>query len=422
MKKAKKKPQTGRRPEKNKTPGYGKTSEPGQKPVSGRNPRLDQKPELDQKPDLDQKLGFIQKPEPGPIPESGEKTDTKKKRRNRIWTILFILINIGVIAWAAIHEFAGKPPGAINLRFTKEAVFFLACTAGCLAVVLCAEALKYVLMMRSLKERVSFRVALETAILGKYYDCITPSGAGGQPFQIWWLHKHGYSDGGASAMTITGYITAQAGFVIIALITFITWRAVELEAIRYTAYVGLVLFALVPCLLVLFSLMPHTVEKLVASVIRLCARFKIVKNPEETTARVMEMLNSYQASISVITRDKLTSVCLILLSLIFRVALCAMPFFVLKMFGASVRFLPIFCSTIYIYASITLVPTPGNAGAAEGAFYLVFSAMGSDGVFWAMLIWRLFSHYSFIIAGAVVYAVNAIEAKRLAKKKVTCDQ
>lgn len=142
MKKAKKKPQTGRRPEKNKTPGYGKTSEPGQKPVSGRNPKLDQKPELDQKPDLDQKLGFIQKPEPGPIPEPGEKTDTKKKRRNRIWTILFILINIGVIAWAAIHEFAGKPPGAINLRFTKEAVFFLACTAGCLAVVLCAEALK----------------------------------------------------------------------------------------------------------------------------------------------------------------------------------------------------------------------------------------------------------------------------------------
>jgi len=136
----------------------------------------------------------------------------------------------------------------------------------------------------------------------------------------------------------------------------------------------------------------------------------------------MEMLNSYQASISVITRDKLTSVCLILLSLVFRVALCAMPFFVLKMFGASVRFLPIFCSTIYIYASITLVPTPGNAGAAEGAFYLVFSAMGSDGVFWAMLIWRLFSHYSFIIAGAVVYAVNAIEAKRLARSRVKSEE
>ncbi len=348
--------------------------------------------------------------------ENGQKPE--KKRSKRLWMILFILINIAVVAWAAVNEFAGKPPGSINLRFTKEAVFFLACTAGCLAVLLCAESVKYVLMMRSLKEKVSFRIAFETAVLGKYYDCITPSGAGGQPFQIWWLHKHGYSDGGASAMTITGYVTAQAGFIILAIAIFIGWRSVELEAIRYTAYAGLVLFSLIPFLLVLFSFMPKTIEKLVAAVIRLCGRLKIVKNPEETTARVLDMLNSYHASLTVITKDKLTSFCLILLSLIYRVALCSMPYFVLRMFGVSVQFLPIFASTIYIYASIALVPTPGNAGAAEGAFYLVFSAMKSDGVFWAMLIWRLFSHYSFIIAGALVYAFNAIEAKRKKKKGI----
>ena len=89
-----------------------------------------------------------------------------------------------------------------------------------------------------------------------------------------------------------------------------------------------------------------------------------------------------------------------------------MPYFVLKMFGAPVSFLHLFASTIYIYASIALVPTPGNAGAAEGAFYLVFSAMGSDGVFWAMLIWRLFSHYSFIAVGAAIYGVNALQNRR----------
>ena len=88
-----------------------------------------------------------------------------------------------------------------------------------------------------------------------------------------------------------------------------------------------------------------------------------------------------------------------------------MPYFVLKMFGAPVSFLHIFASTIYIYATICLVPTPGNAGAAEGAFYLVFSAMGSEGVFWAMLIWRLFCYYSFIVIGAAVYGVNALRGR-----------
>jgi uncharacterized protein (TIRG00374 family) len=124
------------------------------------------------------------------------------------------------------------------------------------------------------------------------------------------------------------------------------------------------------------------------------------------------MLDSYRSSLAVIEKDKVTSFCLVVLSLVYRIALCSMPYFVLKMFGAPVSFMHIFASTIYIYASICLVPTPGNAGAAEGAFYLVFSAMGTEGVFWAMLVWRLFSHYSFIIIGGVIYGVNALRGRR----------
>lgn len=333
-------------------------------------------------------------------------------KKKRIWTVIFILINIAVIAATAYNEFAGKPAGSIGLRFTKQALFFLGCTGLCLAVLLFAESLKYFLMMRSLGEKPSFRIAFETAALGKYYDCITPSGAGGQPFQIMWLHRHGYSDGASSAMTITGYITMQAGFILLALAVFITSRTVDLEAIRYTAYFGLLLFSLIPFLLGFFSFMPGTVKKLVSAVIRLCARLKLVKHPEEDTERILKMLDSYHHSFRTISKDKLTLVFLFVLSLVYRIALCSMPYFVLRMFGAQVSFLHIFSSTIYIYASIALVPTPGNAGAAEGAFYLVFSAMGSEGVFWAMLIWRIFCHYSFILIGAGIYGVNAIRGKR----------
>ena len=336
----------------------------------------------------------------------------QNRKKKHIWTAVFILINIAVVAATAVNEFSGKPAGSIEFGFTKRALFFLGCTGLCLAVLLFAETLKYRLMMRSLGERVSFRIAFETAALGKYYDCITPSGAGGQPFQILWLHRHGYSDGAASAMTITGYVTMQAGFILLALGVFFFAQPVELEAIRYTAYFGLLLFSIIPCLLVLFSIMPNTVKKIVSAAIRLCARLRIVKNPEESTEKILGMLDSYHSSLAVIAKDRVTMFLLLLLSLIYRTALCSMPYFVLKMFGAPVSFLHIFASTIYIYATIALVPTPGNAGAAEGAFYLVFSAMGSEGVFWAMLIWRLFCHYSFIVTGALIYGINALQSRR----------
>ena len=152
----------------------------------------------------------------------------QEKKKKHLWTVLFVLINIAVIAATAVNEFSGKPAGSVGLVFSKRALFWLGCTGLCLAALLCAETLKYLLMMRSLGERVSLRVAFETAALGKYYDCITPSGAGGQPFQILWLHRHGYSDGGASAMTISGYITMQAGFILLALGVFAAHRSVEL--------------------------------------------------------------------------------------------------------------------------------------------------------------------------------------------------
>ncbi len=340
---------------------------------------------------------------------SGEGRDRKKKK---ILTALFVLINIAVVAATAVNEFSGKAAGTIQPAFSGQAPLYLGCTAGCLAALLCAESLKYLLMMRSLGEKPSFRIAFETAVLGKYYDCITPSGAGGQPFQIHWLRRHGYSDGSSSAMTISGYITMQAGFIFLAAGVFAAWRSVELEAIRYTAYFGLLLFSLIPCLLAAFSFMPDAVKKIVSAAIRLCGRLKLVKNPEAAAEEVLGMLDSYHTSFSVIAKNKAVLCCLLALSLVYRIALCSMPYFVLKMFGASVDYVSIFAATIYIYASIALAPTPGNAGAAEGAFYLVFSAGGSEGVFWAMLIWRIFCYYSFIAAGAAVYGVNALRRKR----------
>ena len=60
---------------------------------------------------------------------------------------------------------------------------------------------------------------------------------------------------------------------------------------------------------------------------------------------------------------------------------------------------------------VTLVPTPGNAGAAEGSFYLLFDQLDTSGVFWAMLIWRFLCYYFFILLGLGVYGIRTVERK-----------
>ena len=69
-----------------------------------------------------------------------------------------------------------------------------------------------------------------------------------------------------------------------------------------------------------------------------------------------------------------------------------------------------------LYAGISFIPTPGNSGAADLSFYLLFSVgvpfMGL--AFSAMVLWRILSFYSYIIIGFVFTTVTH-KKDRLAK-------
>ena len=117
----------------------------------------------------------------------------KKSKKRIILTIAFVIMNVIVVGYTAIVEFTKeRPAGKVGINFGIINIICLICAFLCLGVVLGVETVKYLLMMRSLGEKVSLRHAFQVSALGKYYDSITPTGAGGQPFQIWYMHSNGY--------------------------------------------------------------------------------------------------------------------------------------------------------------------------------------------------------------------------------------
>ena len=100
------------------------------------------------------------------------------------------------------------------------------------------------------------------------------------------------------------------------------------------------------------------------------------------------------------------------MSVIFNLLISMIPFFVLTAFGGAVDFLPCFVTTVAVTSAVYFVPTPGNSGAAEGAFYAVFSALSSGYVFWAMLVWRFFSYYVYILTGPIIYFRIHLEKRK----------
>ena len=357
----------------------------------------------------------------------------KKLFKKPLLIFLFILLNIAVIAITAFSEF-GNSENAATLSEVQINWWLLIPATLCFVIAIICEINKYILMMYEMTEdKSSFsrkrahQVARRTVLLGRYYDNVTPAAIGGQPFQIYYMRKNSNLPHGAStSVPIFGMISGQIGFIIIAVLCFLIGSVTINNAVLIgTACFGLLFYAFWPVTVMIATFLPKATTELITLIVRFLAKLHIVKDKKKTIKKTEYEVNEYAKCVRRILKTKGLFLKTIVLSVIFHLLVSSIPFFVLTAFGGRVDFLPCFVTTVAVTSAVYFVPTPGNAGAAEGTFYMVFSALSSGYVFWAMLIWRFFSYYIYIIMGPLIYARMHWEKKHepaLTSKSSTTDK
>ena len=111
----------------------------------------------------------------------------------------------------------------------------------------------------------------------------------------------------------------------------------------------------------------------------------------------------------------------IFLSVVFYFVLYSIPYFIYCAFmgwNASV-WLEIIILTIIIDMTASFMPLPGGTGVSDFSFIAVFSSFFlNKTTFWALLLWRIFTYYIFILHGLFLLGYDlVIGNKRLAKNK-----
>lgn len=339
-------------------------------------------------------------------------TPKKSSKKSRIVTGAFLAFSIVVVAVIAIREFGGEQNRHIeNPDFN---VLYLLLAVGCFVVALITESAKYSYMLKKRGVKTKKSLGFTTAVIGKYYDNLTPAGAGGQGFQMYHLSSAGCDAGTAGGLPILGFLGLQFAFVLIGLVTMICGTSYlgDLVFIRVTAIVGLVFYAFVPACILFFAVAPHLLEAIVGWGTKVLGKIHILKDAEATNAKAIESLKSYTDALVTFSKDKKQMVVIFLLSLVYQLAFMCMPFFILKFFGAQMGFIDCFCRVVYIYAAIAIIFTPGNSGAAEASFYTVFSVLSGGEIFWGMLVWRALCYYSWIVLGAIIQFRDNIAQKK----------
>ncbi len=342
----------------------------------------------------------------------------KKSVRKILLTIAFILLNIAVIAITAFSEF-GNSENAAKLSEVQFNFLFLIPAVACFIVAILLEIHKYSIVIKKTckledNPALARKHARRTFLIGRYYDNITPAAIGGQPFQIYYMNKNaGVSAGLATTIPIINMISGQIGFLIIAVICFLIGSfTISNAPLIALACFGLIFYAFWPVAVLIATFLPKATAELITIGVKFLAKIHIIKNKEEAVAKAKHGVDEYARSVKLILKTKGLFLKTIIYSVIFHILISAIPFFVLTAFGGQIDFLPCFVTVVAVTSAVYFVPTPGNAGAAEGTFYTVFSALSSGYVFWAMLIWRFFSYYIYLIMGGITYLLMSLEKRK----------
>lgn len=357
---------------------------------------------------------------------------SRKKRIAKIlFTVLFVVVMVGIIVYTAIHDFSGED---VSLARVVEMIgqnwYYLLVLLGLFFLTILLEAFKVFLMIRKTTRTYKFGTAFNCAALGKFYDYVTPLGSGGQPFQIYYLAKHGVPSGPAGAIPIGTLFLTQFSFFVCAIVSFAFGVSEEIVPlyIQIVAYVGAVFYIAVPLFLVVFSFFPKAGYKVIGWGVNVLAKLRICKNPEKWKEKGNRAIDNNKQNMAILFKSKRVLIGCTILSFAYIIAQCSLPYFSLLLFSDALpanltpswgMWFEVTRITFFIYCAITFIPTPGNSGAADGTFYGLFrnvlvAVAGAS--FTCMMVWRIFSFYMYLILGLLVL-IGVKVADRIRKRK-----
>jgi uncharacterized protein (TIRG00374 family) len=172
--------------------------------------------------------------------------------------------------------------------------------------------------------------------------------------------------------------------------------------------------------------MPRFGAKLVKIVITLAYKLKIVKEPKKIIYKITKTLIRNSQCVKKTFKKPLLAIACFLVSFLEHFAYLSIAYFTLKIFGFNshmaeydpfLEWLQIIQLVLLLNTSVSFIPTPGNSGAADLSFYLLFTSGLAGGLtFPAMTIWRIFAFYSFIIIGFIFATLKKRSDKRKRRK------
>ncbi|MFH1513250.1 MAG: lysylphosphatidylglycerol synthase transmembrane domain-containing protein [Bacillota bacterium] len=339
--------------------------------------------------------------------------------KRKIFSFLFIAATLGLIVIIAFSN--SDLTNAWEALFTLKIEWLLCAFLGWFGYMF-FDMLGLHYFMRKQKYPISFWFSIYVTLLGFYYSNITPGSSGGQPMQVYYLNKRKIPVPiSTSALSIkflalqimlvvltTGFWVFNTGFV-----------NEQLSVAKLFIYIGYGINFLSIPLILLVALHRPLVQSIILFFVRVGVKLRIIKRPEEQIVRIEAGMDMYHMSILRLMKYPKRIIGQMLFAGLSLLSLMSIPLSVYHAFGLTgVRWYQLMAVSFLLFISASYTPLPGASGAQEGGFLIFFAGAFTQGTIGlALLVWRFFSYYLFLLIGAVISIVGTFRGNKADREK-----
>lgn len=264
--------------------------------------------------------------------------------------------------------------------------------------------------LKLMEYEIGIFTSIKYALVGMFFSSVTPSASGGQPMQIYYMHKDGISISHSSLALLMDLASFQFVTVTMAIIGYISAHGVLANAlgnIKYFVVLGIILNTLV----LIFILTAIFSKRFITKVIELVCLFltKIkYKKVENFKKMATCQINEYKESATYFKENKSTVIKVLLTTTVQITCLHSIPFWIYKGFDLSgYSLITVTLMQAVLFISVSALPLPGAVGVSESGFMIIYKTLFPANILSsAMLISRGISFYLLILVSGLIISIT----------------
>ena len=331
----------------------------------------------------------------------GRKVSTKNILQNGGLFVLLILLTFYIIFKNNNIEDIISTIYSLNIKYIILAII-------CSFTFTICEGINIGRCLKIMNYNVKFKTSIKYAIVGLFFSSITPSSSGGQPMQVYYMHKDGIEISHSSLAILINLASFQFVTVTMAIIGYISQHKLlinNLGNIKYLIAFGVILNFLVMLAILIAIFSKRFVGKLIDFI-----SFVLIKIKYKKVDRFIDFalcqIKEYRNSAKYLKENKITIFKIILTTVIQIVLFFSIPFCIYKAFDLSGHslFTVVMLQSI-LFISVSALPLPGAVGVSESAFIMIYKTLFPYSFLSsAMLVSRGISFYLLVFLGGIIIA------------------